>query len=72
MKQFANLIAAPSRLIKGDLFLSSASLVLFLNLADSNSVPYVFGAETQEVEVLSPPQLFGVWKPAELTFLPGL
>ena len=38
VQQLTNLTAAPSRLIKGDLFLLSASLVLFPNLAFSNSL----------------------------------
>ena len=38
VQQLANLTAAPSRLIKGDLFLKSASLVLFPNLTFSNSL----------------------------------
>ena len=36
VQKLTNLTAAPSRLIKGDLFLKSASLILFLNLAFSN------------------------------------
>ena len=36
--QLTNLIAASSHLIKGDLFLSSASLILFPNLAFSTSL----------------------------------
>ena len=38
VKQLTNLTAAPSHLIKGDLFLSSAGLVLFLNLTFSDSL----------------------------------
>ena len=38
VQQLTNLTAALSRLIKGDLFLYSTSLVLFLNLAFSNSL----------------------------------
>ena len=37
-QQVTNLTAAPSRLIKGDPFLESDSLVLFPNLAFSNSL----------------------------------
>jgi len=38
VQPLSNLTAAPSRLIKGDLFLKSASLVLFPNLNFSNSL----------------------------------
>ena len=38
MQQLTNLTAAPSHLIKGDLFLESAGLILFPNLAFSNSL----------------------------------
>ena len=38
MQQLTNLTAAPSCLIKGDLLLKSASLVLFPNLTFSNSL----------------------------------
>ena len=36
-QQLTNLTAAPFRLITGDLFLSSAGLLLFLNFAFSSS-----------------------------------
>ena len=41
VQQLINLTAAPSRLIKGDLFLFSAGLILFVNPAFSNSIPTV-------------------------------
>ena len=41
VQQLTNLTASPSHFIKGDLFLYSAGIILFVNPAFSNSVPTV-------------------------------
>ena len=75
VQQLTNLTAAPSCLIKGDLFLYSAGLVLFPNLTFSNSLALHFSVlEPGRLRFLLVlhGQLFGAWKTAELTFLSRL